>query len=105
MFQAKSTRIGLSLVLTLALSFASSAVASAGQKPVVPRPESVRPAATWLAWAADLVLARIGVRTEGIRHKAGMRIDDLGLALRLSTSSPCPEPEDGGAPCGPEGGR
>jgi hypothetical protein len=95
MFQAKTTRIGLSLVLTLVLSFASSAVALAGQKPAVPR-AAVEPATTWTAWAIDVLLARLGGRIEGVRHKAGMRIDDLGLALRVAS---CIESEDG-TPCG-----
>lgn len=98
MFQAKTTRIGLSLVLTLVLSFASSAVALAGQKPAVPRAAAVEPAATWTAWAVGLLLARLNGRIEGVRHKAGMRIDDLGLALRVAS---CIESDDG-TPCGAE---
>jgi hypothetical protein len=101
MFQAKTTRFGLSLVLTLVLSFASSAVALAAQKPASRHP-AVRPPATWIAVVTDLLLAKVGGRIDENGYKVGGRIDENGLLLRFAA---CIEREDGAAPCDAEGGR
>lgn len=102
MFQAKTTRFGLSLVLTLVLSFASSAVALAGQKPASRRAAAGGPPATWIGWVTDLLLAKVGGRIDENGNKVGGRIDENGLRLRLAA---CPELEDGALPCGAEDGR
>jgi hypothetical protein len=96
MFQAKMTRIVLALVLTLALTSASSAVALARDQPLSSGVVVERAPAVWISLFLNL-LTKAGGRMDVNGSKAGGRMDVNGLRVAVCIDGESDKQcEDGG---------
>lgn len=94
MFQAKTTRIVFALVLILALTSASSAVALARDQPLSSGTVLERAPAVLISLFLNLLTkagarldgngSKAGARLDGNGAKAGARLDGNGLSARIA---------------------